>query len=243
MFRLSGKNGENVEGSFSRGSDSNAQIKSGCDSGISAMTHTGRTDKTSVSFDFEYTGSTDADLILEVTVVRERAADNWFYSLFQIQIGDGGSVITPAPTPSPTALFSSSPSQSAVTTASPTTSAVTTASPTTSSTTSSCVDSPVRFRTTNPKTGSYIWRDCVWVASKSTNQRCTWDDVSSMCPKTCKICSSSGSSCTDATGRFRVLLNGKKIARDCEWVGNRSTNFRCAAFGVAVTCPVTCKNC
>ncbi len=79
LFRLSGKNGEDVGGTFSVGSDGNVQLKSGCDSGISATTHTNRNDKTTVEFDFEYTQSTNADLLLEVTVVRERAPNNWFY--------------------------------------------------------------------------------------------------------------------------------------------------------------------
>ena len=46
LFRLSGVNGENVEGTFSVGGDGNVQLKSGCDAGISAMTHNSRDDKT-----------------------------------------------------------------------------------------------------------------------------------------------------------------------------------------------------
>ena len=92
LFRLSGKNGEDVSGTMYVGSDGNVQQKSGCAADVSAMTHTNRLDKTSVSFNFEYTGSSSAaDLLLEVTVVRERAADNWFYSSYDIEIGSTSS--------------------------------------------------------------------------------------------------------------------------------------------------------
>ena len=204
------------------GDDSNAWIKNGCDDGISAMTHNNRLDKTSVSFNFEYTGSTDADLLLEVTVVRQRAYDNWFYSSYNLQIGDGGSTITSAPTASPVAVGETTSAPSSTTTS-----------------TSTCVDSPQRFRTRKTD-GSVIWRDCSWVAAKSTNLRCSWEGVSSMCPDTCGMCDGT---CFDGENRFRVNFNGKRIARDCTWVGNKSTNMRCAADGVSETCRLTCDNC
>ncbi len=122
----------------------NVQTKGGCDDGISAITHTNRSDKTSISFDFEYLGlGAGADLLLEVTVVRERAQDNWFYSAFPIQIGDGGVPVTPAPvTPTPAPVK-------------------TTSAPVGTPSSSSCTDPPFRFRVIKPD-GSAIWRDCGW---------------------------------------------------------------------------------
>ena len=99
LFRLSGTNGEDVEGTLSIGSDNNVQIKSGCADGISAVTHTNSNDKTRVSFNFEYTKSANADVLLEVTVVRQRAANSWYYSSYNLQIGnENGNVPTSSPT-------------------------------------------------------------------------------------------------------------------------------------------------
>lgn len=100
LFRLSGKNGEDVAGTFYVGSDGNVQLKSGCDADVSAITHNSRLDKSSVSFNFEYTKSPSAELLLEVTVVRERAADNWFYSSYNLQIGSPATAV-PSTTPPP----------------------------------------------------------------------------------------------------------------------------------------------
>jgi len=102
----------------------------------------------------------------------------------------------------------------------------------------SCNDSPVRFRTRKP-TGEIIWRDCGWVANKSTSWRCTFEGVSSICRATCNSCNP----CHDATNRFRVTYQGRNIARDCDWVANRATKSRCKSSGVPVTCPVACDAC
>lgn len=252
LFRLSGQNGENVEGTLSVGSDGNVQLKSGCDDGISAVTHTNRLDKTSMTFEFEYTESLSANLFLEVTVVRERARDNWFYSGFNIQIGDGGSSETDAPTLSPVSDSSETNAPSVTVTSGPGPTNAPTASPTASLTSSptaspnaiaGCTDSPLRFRTVNKRTGKFIWRDCKWAGNKSTNYRCTFDSVMSMCPVTCDVCQNYF--CWDADGRFKVDIEGERKARDCNWVGTRATAVRCRLSGVLETCPNTCdtSNC
>ena len=89
LFRLSGENGKDVEDTFYVGDDNNVQVKSqGCDPNISAMTHTSNNDKTSVSVYFKYIESTKADLLLDVTVLREKYGDEWFHTPYHIQIGD-----------------------------------------------------------------------------------------------------------------------------------------------------------
>jgi len=105
LIRLSGVNGEDAGGSFYVGSDSNAQEKGNCDADVSAMTHTNNDNKISVSFKFQYLNSSDANLKLEVTVVRERAANNWFHNFYALQIGEGdvgGDTTAPSQTPGDT---------------------------------------------------------------------------------------------------------------------------------------------
>lgn len=216
LFRLSGKNGEDVTGTLSVGSDNNVQLKTGCATGISAVTHTNNDDKTSVSFNFEYTESANADLLLEVTVVRQRAADNWFYSSYNLQIGNGSENV---PTSSPVASGSG-----------PTSSPV--ASP------SSCNDSLLRFRIIK-NNGRRMFRDCLWVASKSTTTRCTWDGVSAICPSTCGTCST----CVDSSSKFKLTLNGRKRNKDCSWVAKKNTTKRCSKSGVTNSCRATCGVC
>lgn len=223
LFRLSGVGGTtDVEGTLTVGNDSNVQLKSfGCADGVSAVTHANKLDKTLVEFDFEYTQSENADLLLEVTVVRERALDNWFYSSYNLQIGDGNQ----PETSTPTVAHTTSPTSTAPM-----------ASPTSPS--SSCHDSPLRFRVIKPTTGEKIFRDCLWVSNRSTNIRCSWDGIRSMCPVTCNACDMY--SCVDGENRFKVVWNGKKVARDCTWVGNKQTVMRCNADGVNDTCRGTC---
>ena len=50
--------------------------------------------------------------------------------------------------------------------------------------------------------------------------------------------------CVDFGNRIRFDIgNGSKISRSCEWVGNKSTNQRCAYDGVSEACPLTCGTC
>mmetsp|Transcript_15908 Transcript_15908/g.20195 ORF Transcript_15908/g.20195 Transcript_15908/m.20195 type:complete len:339 (+) Transcript_15908:110-1126(+) len=237
LFRLSGTNGENAEGSFSLSGDSNVQFKS-CDAGISGVTHNSRADKRSISFDFEYTQSIDADLLLEVTVVRERAADNWFYSAFNLQIGDGGTTVTPAPVPVVTSTVAPSNAPFVAPTE-------TTPSPVVAPAVApSCNDPPFRFRVVKPD-GSKIWRDCLWVKTKSTQWRCSWEGVSTMCPVACGTCSA----CVDSTARFKFDKDpddGTRdlVTRDCSWTANRATAFRCTTIeGMQDACRETCGSC
>ena len=104
-------------------------------------------------------------------------------------------------------------------------------------TTTKCIDSTLRFKL--EKDGTFITRDCTWVANKPN--RCTaYDDgVVTHCPKTCNQCSI----CQDGSNRFKVQLNGKKRNRDCTWVANRATNSRCKKVGVRDTCRKTCGRC
>ena len=50
-------------------------------------------------------------------------------------------------------------------------------------------------------------------------------------------------SCEDSPFRFKILKDGKKIARDCKWVSNRATKSRCKLDGVKNSCPSTCDTC
>ena len=52
-----------------------------------------------------------------------------------------------------------------------------------------------------------------------------------------------GTSCVDSTLRFKLFKDGSRITRDCVWVGNRSTQSRCALNGVSDMCPATCNTC
>ncbi len=459
LFRLSGRNNANVEGTFTiRDDDDSGNVQLMpflCDDGISAITHTSRADKKSVKVNFEYDVIMGTELLLEVTVVRRRTRNEWFYDSFPLEVESTSATnvpsalptslptvtpsktptVTPtafptnaptafptmkptvaptlsptasptnaptafptnapttfptmkptvAPTSSPTAfptnaptanptmeptvmptnlptlqpsssatsdtptllpttrmILTPSPSASHTTnrptvapsiepsiiqsqmpstfpfsmpsnepstiptktptakptmspTASPTTSpspapsvvastittifptqqdfstaipstipsskssitpstSLATTYPTSSSssaspsTKSACVDSPLRFRTRNPNNGSYIWRDCIWVATKSTNRRCSWDDVSSLCAKTCNTCNV----CIDSNARFRVMLltsgtgssdEKRIVTRDCKWVGNKATIQRCKLSGVSDSCRETCRLC
>ena len=49
--------------------------------------------------------------------------------------------------------------------------------------------------------------------------------------------------CSDSTLRFKVVKNGKKITRACEWVERKDTVSRCAIEGVSEMCAATCGTC
>jgi hypothetical protein len=208
LFRLSGKNGENVEGTFSVGSDGNVQPKSGCAAGISAITHNNRDNKISVSFDFEYTESTAAELLLEVTVVREKSGDNWFYNFFNIQIGDGASPVE-SPVEAPVESPVESPVEPSICndptfkflvrhegeklwtdcsfadTETCVKKGVSRTCPVSCVTCDLCTDSPYKFKIThNGKTKN---KKCKWVKKKATN-RCKIAGVKDMCRATCSNC-------------------------------------------------------
>jgi hypothetical protein len=52
------------------------------------------------------------------------------------------------------------------------------------------------------------------------------------------------SDCVDSPFRFKIIKDdGSKISRDCGWVANKSTNFRCGFVGVREQCPSTCNSC
>ena len=106
-----------------------------------------------------------------------------------------------------------------------------------SNTSVSCVDSTLKFKLR--KDGKLIKRDCVWV--KNRPYRCNEynGDIASHCPKTCNQCLT----CQDTTLRFMLQLNGKRRTRDCKWVKNSLTNFRCDKEGVRETCQNTCGLC
>lgn len=112
----------------------------------------------------------------------------------------------------------------------PTTEAPTSSSP------STCYDSTLRFKLELAR-GRVITRSCVWVQNKS--KRCALDGVSSMCPNTCGTCSS----CMDGENRFKIEINGEKRSRNCTWVANKQTSYRCSMDGVSDTCRDTCGQC
>jgi hypothetical protein len=49
--------------------------------------------------------------------------------------------------------------------------------------------------------------------------------------------------CQDSPFRFKVVKDGKKIARNCLWVETRATQSRCKLDGVSEQCPSTCNTC
>merc|ERR1712038_1746736 len=51
------------------------------------------------------------------------------------------------------------------------------------------------------------------------------------------------SSCVDTPLRLKILKDGVRISRYCEWVGNKATIMRCQLPGVSAACPVTCGSC
>jgi hypothetical protein len=218
LFRLSGKNGEDLSGTFSVGDDDKVQLKGGCAADVSAMTHNSNIDKTSVTFDFEYTGGTAAEVLLEVTVMREKAANNWFYSSFNIQIGD--TVSGTGPTPAPSAAPSAAP---------------TPATPTTSS----CVDPPFKFRMPNPNGKKKVWQNCNWVA-KDTANRCKKVGVKKTCPVACGGTSCTDYYCTNSPYKARIEISaGKTRKKNCKWTAKRAT-ARCKIDGVKDACRKTC---
>ena len=101
----------------------------------------------------------------------------------------------------------------------------------------SCSDSSLRFQLR--WNGKKIARDCTWVGNKATKMRCAVEGVAQMCPETCEVCDV----CEDSSARFKLVWNGKRISRDCIWVGNRATRSRCAVDGVAEACRETCELC
>ena len=142
------------------------------------------------------------------------------------------------PTTSPTSTTPlDSPAPSSSHTKAPTSAPLDTPAPSSSPTASStCSDSPNQFRTTKPS-GSYIWRNCSWVAKNTI--RCSWDGVSSICPATCNSCNP----CRDSTIRFRMVYNGRNKARNCAWVGKRNKGKKCRASGARESCRETCGMC
>jgi hypothetical protein len=49
--------------------------------------------------------------------------------------------------------------------------------------------------------------------------------------------------CADSSLRFKLKWNGRNIARDCSWVGNKQTEARCEEDGVSAMCAKTCDAC
>ncbi len=101
----------------------------------------------------------------------------------------------------------------------------------------SCSDASVRFKVWHPSQEKFITRDCIWVSNRPF--RCGWIGVSLMCPSTCDQCAN----CQDSESRFKVEINGQLKTRDCNWVRNRSTNYRCGFDGVSSACQDTCGTC
>ena len=101
-----------------------------------------------------------------------------------------------------------------------------------------CADSTYRFRTVHPSTGKRMFKTCVWAGTKSTNFRCTFDGVSSICPDTCSTCDT----CVDSSTRMKFVKDGKTITRDCGWTGVKP-NSRCKIDGMKLACRQTCNNC
>jgi hypothetical protein len=85
LFRVSGVQGEKLNGTMYARNDQQAQVMTiGCDEIISALTHTNQNDKSHVEFNFKYPEIGQANLVLEVTVVVNNQSNNWYYEKFNI---------------------------------------------------------------------------------------------------------------------------------------------------------------
>ncbi len=49
--------------------------------------------------------------------------------------------------------------------------------------------------------------------------------------------------CNDSTLRFKLVKDGRRMTRHCNWVGKTDTLERCALNGVSSMCPYTCNTC
>lgn len=226
LIRLS-SGSENVEGTLfvdNLNGDPNVQEKSNCDSGVSAMTHRNNENKRSVSFDFEYTKTAPVALLLEVTVMREKAPDNWFYSSYNIDIEEADS---PIASPSTSPIWSPSESPSQVISSSP------------SGAVSSCEDSTYKFKTKRPSDDKRMYKYCKFV-KKNPAEYCNWKSASDFCPDTCDTCEP----CRDAGSKFKFYkkpTDETLSAKNCRWTGKNPN--RCQIEDMALTCRDTCGVC
>lgn len=99
-----------------------------------------------------------------------------------------------------------------------------------------CVDSPLRIKF--QFNDRLIARSCEWISNKP--YRCSIiQGAGPSCPATCQ---DDCSSCTDSPNRFRISIKGINRWRDCKWVKNKATAWRCLTYeGVAETCRATCQ--
>ena len=104
-----------------------------------------------------------------------------------------------------------------------------------------CVDAPFRFDIVFDDDGEQKTktRSCDWVKNKSTKTRCKMDGVKEMCPATCGACQV----CADSTSKIKVMYNGEKVGKDCDWVRRKNTPRRCKVGGIRDVCRKTCGNC
>ncbi len=219
LFRLSDKNDFGVdESTLYIGNTTSAGVQNrACGAGVSGLTHTNNLPKTSTSFDFMYKDMLSADLSLEVTVVRERTANYWLYSKFDLEVQP--QPITPAPVKVTPAPVKDTPAPAATL----------------------CVD-----RTGKWSIGDRTINWCNWAANGSDPPtRCRKKDLYMDCPVTCNSCSSPtpapvSTSCTDRTGKWTI---GSKTRKWCYWAANGDIDVRCSRKDLYTDCPVTCQSC
>ena len=102
-----------------------------------------------------------------------------------------------------------------------------------------CSDSTIRLKIYDgdKKRSRY----CTWVARKDKATRCSMPGVAASCPSTCNTCTS----CADPSSeiKFRFTYGGKKVNRNCNWVGKVPEKVleRCDATGNV--CRATCGIC
>jgi hypothetical protein len=106
---------------------------------------------------------------------------------------------------------------------------------------STCVDSPLVFKTTkkNDEDGKIIRKKCEWAKEKSTNFRCRFKGVAVTCPETCGTCQR----CVDSPLRIEFKHKNKKMTKSCEWVKKWNKLKRCKIAGIKETCRKTCGTC
>ena len=238
LFRLSGVNGEAVDPNIlqpSNNSNNQVQTHPYCGGSVSGVTHTNGVDKQRVEFSFETFAPAGTKYRLEITVVRARAWDNWFYQNHVLNVVDAPKLTT-APSSAPSQELSQTPSQApsdpSITMApsqepSQAPSMAPSQAPSEGEPPVPCFDPPFVFKM-KKRNGGRVWKTCEW-ASWNIN-RCKVKKVAITCPEACRVCNNDDF-CKDTKFKFKINRNGKIKIKTCDWVAEKK-DFRCTLSGV-----------
>jgi len=223
LVRLEDSTGtESVDGAFEVSPANEGLIKPhpGCSDSVSAVTHPNNGDKSSVEFTFNLSKPV-ADLRLDVTVVKNKSPDNFFYSLYSLGV-TGSDDTTSAPTGEPTSAPTGEPTSTPV------------ASPTGGS---ECIDSLLPLKVNGKK------KRCGWV-SKNASVRCKKRNVPSHCPLACDGVQSSCDEFANSDSNKKFYPGKSTNTKTCSWVKRNPALLekRCNKTGMISTCRDTCSS-